>query len=285
MSRQLRLEFPGAVYHVMSRGNNKQNIFLDRGDNELLLSILKEVTERFNWLCHSYCLMKSHNHLLLETPEANLSLGMKRLNSIYAQEFNKKYNRVGHVFQGRYKAILVQKETYLLVLSKYIAVNPVKDGLVERPEDWPWSSYRATIGLEKNPGFLYTDWLLGQFREHRCEAIEAYKRFVSESPVFDLPAKKVKGDLFLGDEDFIEGVRRKLDSNDKIKKVVRIQRLEERPELYEIFQGAEQKPLRNEKIHLALKRYGFSITEISRALGVSISTVSKAMKNFHSKRG
>ncbi|MFH1438330.1 MAG: transposase, partial [Pseudomonadota bacterium] len=173
MARRIRLEYPGATYHVMSRGNNKQRVFFDREDYELFLSILKEVTVRFNWLCHVYCLMLTHYHLLIETMEANLSRGMHYLNTIFAQSFNKKHIRVGHVFQGRYKAIFIQKERYLVALSKYIAANPVKEGLVEKPDDWPWSSYRATIGLEKTPGFLYTDWLLGQFREHRREAIEA----------------------------------------------------------------------------------------------------------------
>lgn len=285
MARRLRLEYPGAIYHVMSRGNNKQRVFLDREDYELFLSILKEVTVKFNWLCHVYCLMLTHYHLLIETLEANLSRGMHYLNTIFAQSFNKKNNRVGHVFQGRYKAILVQKEKYLLVLSKYIAANPVKDGLVEQPEDWPWSSYRATIGMEKEPEFLCTDWILGQFGEYRSGAIEAYKCFINETPCMEMPTKIVKGDIFLGDGDFIEEVRGKLDCTDKIKKVVRIQRMESRPELFELFHDTATKLIRNENILLANEKYGYTVTEVSNFLGVHHSTVSKAMKKFHRKVG
>ncbi len=148
MARPLRIEYPGAVYHVTSRGNEKKAVFKDDQDRELFLKILAEVNKRYHWFCHAYCLMDNHYHLLIETPEGNLSLGMRQLNGVYTQAFNKKRNRTGHLFQGRYKAILIQKDNHLLEACRYVVLNPVGARLVERPEDWKWSSYRATVGKE-----------------------------------------------------------------------------------------------------------------------------------------
>ena len=126
MARPLRLEFPGAVYHVSSRGNARQRIFFGDADRELFLDTLTQGIARYRWLCHAYCLMENHYHLLIETPRANLSLGMRQLNGIYTQTFNRRHHRVGHLFQGRFRAILVEKESYLLELCRYIVLNPVR---------------------------------------------------------------------------------------------------------------------------------------------------------------
>ena len=146
MSRPLRIEYAGALYHVTARGDNKADIYLDDGDREQFLVTLEEVCRRFNWVLHTYCLMDNHYHLLIETPESNLSLGMRQLNGVYTQRFNRKHGRVGHVFQGRFKSILVQKESYLLELARYIVLNPVRARMVRSAKNWPWSSYQATIG-------------------------------------------------------------------------------------------------------------------------------------------
>jgi len=168
MARALRIEFPGAIYHITSRGNEKKAIFRDSNDRKTFLEILTLVTERFEWECHAYVLMGNH-YLLIETLKSNLSRGMKQLNSIYTQKFNRRHKRVGHLFQGRYKAFLVEKEYYLLELSRYIVLNSVRAGLVEHPGEWKWSSYRATIGKGPKAKFLTIDWLLNQFgREDRC---------------------------------------------------------------------------------------------------------------------
>src|SRR4030042_5793823 len=129
MARPLRIEFPGAVYHVTSRGNARQTIFIDDEDRGGFLDLLSIVVERFNWICHAYCLMGNHYHLLIETPDGNLSKGMRELNGIYTQHFNRRHGRVGHVFQGRFKAILVEKDSYLLELCRYIVLNPVRAGI------------------------------------------------------------------------------------------------------------------------------------------------------------
>ena len=154
MARPLRLEFPGALYHVTSRGNQRGNIFDDNDDRRQFLLVLQEVCHRYNWICHAYCLMSNHYHLLIETPDGNLSQGMRQLNGVYTQYFNRRHGRVGHVFQGRYKGILVDKNSYLLELARYIVLNPVRAGLVRSAREWPWSSYRATAGLTECPGWL-----------------------------------------------------------------------------------------------------------------------------------
>lgn len=132
MARPLRLEFPGAIYHVTARGNARNAIFLDDEDRALFLGGLGEVVTRFGWLCHAYCLMDNHYHLLIETPEGNLSLGMRQLNGIYTQRFNQRHGCVGHVFQGRFKAIVVDRDSYLLELCQYAVLNPIRAGMVEQ---------------------------------------------------------------------------------------------------------------------------------------------------------
>ena len=146
MARPLRIEYPGAIYHVTSRGNARSTIFDDDEDRWRFLDILSTVVKRHRWLCHAYCLMGNHYHLLIETPEANLARGMRQLNGIVTQSHNRFHNRSGHLFQGRYKAILVDKENYLLELCRYIVLNPVAAGMVKAPENWPWSSFFADGG-------------------------------------------------------------------------------------------------------------------------------------------
>ncbi len=149
MARPLRIEYPGAVYHITNRGNDKKDIFKDDQDRETFLKILALVNKRYHWLCHAYCLMDNHYHLMIETPDGNLSLGMRQLNGVYTQARNKRRNKTGHLFQGRYKAILIQKDTHLPEVCRYVVLNPVRAKMVEKPEDWKWSSYRATAGKEQ----------------------------------------------------------------------------------------------------------------------------------------
>jgi len=134
MARPLRLEFAGALYHVTSRGNRREEIYLDDQDRRRFLTLLAEVCERFNWRVHAYCLMSNHYHLLIETPDANLSRCMRQVNGVHTQAANRRHGQVGHVFQGRFKALLVQKESYLLELARYVILNPVRAGMVARPE-------------------------------------------------------------------------------------------------------------------------------------------------------
>jgi putative transposase len=137
VARPLRIEFPGALYHVTSRGNAREAIVRDDADRQMWLAVLGEVLSRGHWLCHAYCLMDNHYHLLVETPEADLSYGMRQLNGVYTQRFNRQHGRVGHVFQGRFKAILVERDSYLLELSRYIVLNPVRARMVTHPKRYP----------------------------------------------------------------------------------------------------------------------------------------------------
>jgi REP element-mobilizing transposase RayT len=202
MARPLRLEFAGALYHVTARGNERRSIFLgDVGDRAAFLELLGATCERFNWLVHAYCLMTNHYHLLVETPDANLSKGMRQLNGVFTQ----------HLFQGRFKAILVERENYLLELSRYVVLNPVRAGMVAAPSDWAWSSYRAVVGDVPAPGWLETDAVLRTFAEDRITAVAGYRRFVTEGIGAASPWQALKGQIYLGSEPFVERMQARID--------------------------------------------------------------------------
>ena len=171
MARPLRIEFSGALYHVTSRGNARQAIYISNDDRQQFLTLLQNTVERYNWYCHAYCMMDNHYHLLIETNSPTLSKGMKYLNGTgtYTQYFNRQHQRVGHVFQGRFKAILVQKNSYLLELARYIVLNPVRAKMVRSANQWPWSSYRATAGFTNSVPCLTTDWLLAEFQTKKMK--------------------------------------------------------------------------------------------------------------------
>lgn len=180
MSRPLRITFPGALYHLPRRGNAQAAIYADDADRRAFLDVLTQIVQRYHWFCHAYCLMDNHYHLLIETPEGNLSQGARQLNGVYTQQSNRRHGRVGHVLQGRYKAILVEKDRYLLALCRYVVLNPVRAGMVRSAREYRWSSYRATAGLSAIPELLCTDWLLAQFGGEHSEAQHQYRRFVAE---------------------------------------------------------------------------------------------------------
>ncbi|MDP1707696.1 MAG: transposase [Gammaproteobacteria bacterium] len=280
MARPLRLEFPGAIYHVTSRGNARNAIFLDNEDRGLFLGCLGEVIARFGWLCHAYCLMDNHYHLLIETPEGNLSLGMRQLNGVYTQRFNRRHGRVGHVLQGRFKAIVVDRDSYLLELCRYVVLNPIRAGMVEKIERYAWSSYPATMGLAKCPAWLKTDWVLGQFAKTRAVARRRYAEFAAEGGGLPSPWPAVRGQALLGSEAFVEKIRPLLEGKDEIKEIPRAQRLLHRPSLRKLFTKAVQsdKALRDEAIRKAYLDYGYTMATIARHAGVHYSTVSKVIK-------
>jgi len=256
MARPLRLEYEGAVYHITSRGNARQAIFLDDGDRRAFLEVLTEVVKWFRWLCYAYCLMDNHYHLLVETPEANLSRGMRQLNGVYTQRFNRRHGRVGHLFQGRYKAILVQKEAHLLELARYIVLNSVRAGLARDPGQWRWSSYRATSGAEQGPAFLRVDWLLEQFSPDREKAREAYRQFVAEGVGVQV-WRGLKGGIFLGDDRFVEQLKGRLGRRASDREIPMAQRLAARPSLEELFADIDKdRRRRNRRIFEAVRSYG-----------------------------
>ncbi len=205
MSRPLRLEFPGALYHVTSRGHERGPIFRDPADRRYFLNLLASVVPDQAWLLHSYCLMGNHYHLLVETARPTLSRGMQFLNARYSEHFNRRHDRAGHVFEGRFKAIVVQKQSHLLELHRYIVLNPVRAGFVRRPEDWPWSNYRATSGAIMAPSWLEVGWTLSLFSNFGSGATGAYVRFVAEGTGRPgSPLERVRRQIYLGDRRFLE---------------------------------------------------------------------------------
>ncbi len=277
MARPLRIEYDGALYHVTSRGNARKPIYRDDVDRELFLGVLYKVNGKFNWICHAYCLMNNHYHLVIETPDGNLSKGMRQLNGVYTQLFNKRHNRVGHIFQGRYKAILIQKESHLLEVCRYVVLNPVRARLMEGVEEWRWSSYRGTAGIEEPHPSVTTDWVLGQFGRRRKEAERRYREFVQAGIGAERIWKKVKGQSLLGEEGFAEKLMGYLRGQKDIGEIPRNQRYVGRPVLREIFTSevVSSKKKRDRKIIEAVERHGYSQREIADHLGLHYTTVSR----------
>ena len=182
MPRAPRLQIPGGVYHVGCRGVRREAIYRASGDYELFSDIVRLVVDRFEWRCHTYCLMPNHYHLLVETPAPNLSAGMQRLNSTYAQWFNVLHGFSGHVFERRFFSRLIESSYDLLELVRYIVLNPVRAGICDEAWDWRWSSYGAMAGETRAAPFLTCDWLLAEFGHDLRRAREAFCTFIREAP-------------------------------------------------------------------------------------------------------
>lgn len=272
MARPLRVEFSGALYHVTSRGNARAPIFFADPDRQLFLDVLGDVIEQYRWLCYAYCLMPNHYHLLVQTPEPNLSRGMRQLNGVYTQRFNRKHDRVGHLLQGRFKGILVERESHLLELSRYVVLNPVRAGMEESPEEYRWSSLRATLGRARAPSWLSVDSLVRHFGSSL-----RYRAFVREGIDARSPWEELRGAL-LGSEGFARRLKGQLVPKAAQREIPRRERLVCREPLGELFppQIVENRTLRNARIREAYRAGGYSLTEISRHLGLHYSTISRA---------
>lgn len=277
MARPLRIEYEGAIYHITSRGNARANIFLADDDRNLFLEILSTVVSRNGWLCHAYCLMSNHYHLLIETPSPSLSRGMQLLNGIYTQKFNRQHKRSGHVFQGRFKAILVEKESHLLELARYVVLNPVRADMVGSAGDWPWSNYLATCGEVEAPEFLETDWTRSQFDVDRERAIRLYLRFVREGQGLNVWDGLRAGSL-LGSDAFVERLRPLLLETPLDPNVLRRERDVARPSLEELFSGMSNKASQNKLIYRATRVYHYKLREVGDHLGLHFSTISVIAK-------
>jgi REP-associated tyrosine transposase len=283
MARPLRIEFPGAIYHLTARGNGRAEIFLDDFDREAFLCVLGDVVGRYNWICHAYCLMSNHYHILIETPDGNLCEGMRQLNGIYTQKFNRRHGRVGHVFQGRFKSILVEKDSYLLELCRYIVLNPVRAEIVTRPEDYPWSSFTFTARPGKGPEFLFTDWVLAQFGEKRRVAQNRYRKFVLAGTAGESPWKKLVGQCLLGDERFLEKLSPFLKEKAALTEIPRAQRFAVRPSLDRLLSRARSTSKRDRAIARAHLEHGYSQQEIAAHVGLHYSTVSRIVQRERTK--
>ncbi|HET9032971.1 MAG TPA: transposase [Dokdonella sp.] len=275
MARPLRLEFAGALYHVTSRGDRREAIFEDDADREQFLSVLADVVADFNWICHAYCLMTNHYHLLIETPDGNLSKGMRQLNGVFTQASNRRHARSGHLFQGRFKAILVDADSYLLELARYVVLNPVRAGMVRDPGKWPWSSYRAMIGDESAPVWLATDGLLAAFAKRRADARKRYIRFVAEGKGIESIWINLNNQVFLGDKAFVaKSLRRKKLSDDL--NVPKAQRRPPPPSLQSI---ASRNPSRDAAIIAAHATGGYSYQQIAEHFGMHFTSVGRIVRS------
>lgn len=263
MARPLRIVFPGALYHVTSRGNNRARVFRIEDDYEEFLGVTEKVVGRYGWLCHAYCVLGNHYHLVIETPQPNLTQGMRQLNGVFAQRYNRRRGRIGHVFQARYHATLVEQESHLLSAIRYVARNPVRARLCKRPEDWKWSSHPAYLGMQPAARFLTRDWVLSQFGKDRAKAQRALKAFVD----LDAPLELVAGvyaarPAFLAERIGVSG---------PIEEVPRRHWQPVPPSLEEIFQT------RTAPVAAAYREFGYSLREIAAHLGRHYSTVSRRL--------
>ncbi len=282
MARPLRIEFPGALYHLTARGDGQEDIYLDDEDRAQFLGLVGAICERLNWVCYAYCLMSNHYHLVMETPDGNLSRGMRQLNGVHTQRLNARHGRVGHVFQGRYKAILVERDSYLLELCRYVVLNPVRAGMVRHAGQWRWSSYRDTTGQRAAPPWMAVSWVLGQFGRGRDSAIARYKAFVrdgaGQSSLWD---EGLRQQIYLGDEAFVTRMQAKLEASD-LDEVPRTQR--RRPAL-PLAEYARRYPERRAAMAAAYRSGDYTLKAIAEHFGVHYSTVSRALRDFERSAG
>jgi REP-associated tyrosine transposase len=289
MARPIRLEFPGAVYHVTARGDRQEPIFEDDGDRVAFLELLAREVGQQGWLLYAFCLMDNHYHLVLETPEPNLVRGMRRLNGVYTQAFNRRHDRAGHVLQGRYKAILVDKDSYLQELCRYVVLNPVRAGMVSAVGEWPWSSYLATAGKMTCPGWLAADQISGLFSSSdRTQARRAYVRFVAEGLDGPSPWGQLKGQVFLGSQSFI-GRMEKMLAGSAARGIARRQLSPGRPSAREVLKTVaevHQIPVRSvldrrsreafrHAVYLLRRRANLPLREVAEMAEVSVGRVSQ----------
>ena len=292
MARPLRIIYPGAFYHVTSRGNEKKDIFKSQRDREKFLEYLSSASERYGAVIHAYCLMSNHFHLFLETPVGNLSQIMRHIIGAYTTYFNIKRQRPGHLFQGRYKAILVEVDEYAAELTRYIHLNPVKAEIAGRPDGYKWSSYQSYIGKTSTPEWLKTGFVLKGFGQNAVAAQKNYRDFVEkiDTDGYEGPLKNAVGGVILGSPDFIEEISKTyLQEREKEKDIPALKHFSDRPPIAEIIDAAKEAIKENEKlarqagIYLCHKYSGASLKEIAGKFDVGVTAIGEASKLFIKK--
>jgi REP-associated tyrosine transposase len=287
MARPLRIIFSGAFYHITARGNERKAVFKSKRDREKFLEYLESASERYNAVIHAFCMMDNHYHLLLETPSGNLSQIMRHINGAYTTYFNVKRKRSGHLFQGRYKAILVEMDEYAKELSRYIHLNPVRAELVEAPEDYLWSSYNFYIGKKKSPEWLHREFILGYFGGKASTSQKEYLKFVQSriGQVYDSPLRDVVGSLLLGSQGFINFIKQEfILRREPDKDLPALRQLVPRVSMEVVFDEVDsvfKQDLafsRNLKIYLCHRYTGEKLKSIGDHFGISESAVSHAGK-------
>jgi REP element-mobilizing transposase RayT len=299
MARQLRVEFENAFYHVTSRGNQRDKIFYDAADRERFLEILSRTKERYGFLLHAYALMDNHYHLLMETPKANLSQIMQNINTSYTVYVNRKYQRSGHLLQGRFKGIIVDKDRYLIALSRYIHLNPVRAKLVKRPADYRWTSYKAFLDQKAEDSLVDTGDTLSYFSKHRKRAVRAYREFVEAAEgKEENPFAAMEAGLLLGKGPFKAKVLRRIEKMKVDEEIPQARRLRKRVSVdavikaCQLFYGRNRKALvervrgnegRQVAIYLAKILSGEKGKEIGRHFGIKGPAVSDAIKRIEGR--
>jgi len=285
MARPLRIEFPGALYHVMSRGIEQRPIVRDDGDRLKRLEWLRRTVEMHEWRLHAFVLMNNHEHLFVETPQANLAVGMQLLNGSYTSYFNRRHSRVGHLFQGRYKGHLIEEEGYYLEVSRYIHLNPVRARMVRDPDQWRWSSYGGYRLARQALDWVTYDGVLGEFARETHLARRAYVRFVAagQQSGVQSPFARAVGSLLLGSDKFITRIARLLDDRPEDEELPQLRELRKRPSLDDVISavcrhfGCDRSAWTSGRrvddasravaAYLARRRFGYPAGEIARALG------------------
>lgn len=286
MARPLRIEYPGAFYHVMNRGQGGEEIFIGERDRRRFLHYLEKTVEQYSIVVHTFCLMPNHYHLLLETPLPNLSRAVQWLHVSYATYFNREHQRKGHLFQGRYKALLVDADAYLLALSRYIHLNPVRAGMVKTPAEYAWGSYSAIVGRSRCPAWLETGRVLGAFPGKRSVAIKEFRHFVEggDAMAQEDPGRNASGGFILGDRNFLDWATGKfLPSRKEEKEVPQLKKLKPRPTVDKIVdavckefeceketllhKGRKRNLARDVAIHLSRAFSGLSCVDLGKRFG------------------
>ena len=287
MARPLRIEYAGAFYHVLNRGLERRDIFRNSRDYENFLSLLEDMRHKYQLVAHAYSLIPNHYHLFLETPQGQLSVIMRHIDGVYTQRYNKKYNRAGPLFQGRYKAILVEKEAYSLELSRYIHLNPLKAGLVRNPEDWLWSSYKNFINRKPPPEFLNPHWLLSQFGTTSETAKKNFIQFTWEGLKQNWdPFKNLKKGSILGEDSFVAWVQQNHIKNKIDPEIPHLKKFKKAPsgeEITAVVRGLiAQESLQQKFLIYALKNFsGLKLKEIGEKLGgIKYSAISTTIKRL-----
>ncbi len=288
MARSLRIEFSGAHYHITSRGNERKYIYRTNKDREKFLSYLKSAHLKYGAVIHAFCLMNNHYHIFMETPRGNLSQIMLHINGAYTNYFNFRHKRRGHLFQGRYKAILVEADSYAAELSRYIHLNPVRASMVNRPDQFKWSSYQHYVGKKKRPDWMTVDFILGYFDVESAQAQRKYQDFVNSriNVQYESPLERTVASTILGSDSFIEQIKDKyIDRNKKDRSVPAVKELIDNPEIQEIYNEVEvlcnDKSLsRNMTIYLLHTFTDMRLKEIGSFFKIGDTGVSAASRRF-----
>jgi putative transposase len=288
MTRPLRIEFPGAVYHVTSRGDRREAIFEDDADREALLGVVAQACERFDASVLAYCLMDNHYHFVLQTRRGNLSQLMRQLNGVYTQLYNRRHSKVGHLFQGRFKGILVDDSAYLMEVCRYVDLNPVRARIIRDPGKWQWSSYRAHSGQASAPAWLDTAavhaCLLGRAAQTGADQRKAAARYialVAAGKGVKLWEDALAKQMFLGDADFIDRMQALIEpSRSDSKQIPKYQRARATHPIRHYLDKHKQ---RDDGILAAVRDGQHSLTAIAEEVALSIASVSRIVKKLEAK--